>query len=84
MARERGIKVGFLRLVTVWPFPEEMIRTLARRVKGFVTVEINMGQIVREVERCAGGTPSFSVGHAGGAIIDPKTVLTLIDKEFLS
>ena len=49
-ARELGIKAGLLRLITVWPFPEDQIRKLAERVKGFVTVEINLGQIHYEVE----------------------------------
>jgi len=43
-ARKQGIKAGLLRLITVWPFPEEQIRELAARIKGFVTVEINLGQ----------------------------------------
>jgi 2-oxoglutarate/2-oxoacid ferredoxin oxidoreductase subunit alpha len=77
-ARKVGIKAGLLRLITVWPFPEEAVRRLARQVKGFVTVEINMGQISREVERCAGATPSFSVGHAGGTIIPPDDVITAL------
>ena len=75
-AREQGIKAGLLRLITVWPFPEDQIRKLAERVKGFVTVEINLGQIHLEVERCAGGrVPAFLVGHPGGTIISPETVI---------
>lgn len=79
MARDMGIKAGLLRLVTVWPFPEAQIRELAGRVKAFVTVEINMGQICREVERCAGGkAKTLSVGHPGGAIIPPDPVIAAI------
>ena len=75
-AREQGIKAGLLRLITVWPFPENQIRKLAERVKGFVTVEINLGQIHLEVERCAGGrVPAFLVGHPGGTIISPEIVI---------
>ena len=81
-AREMGIKAGLLRLITVWPFPEKVIRELAAKVKGFVTVEINMGQICREVERCAGSTPSFGVGHPGGAIIPPDDVLKTLKEAF--
>ncbi len=82
-AREMGMKVGLLRLITVWPFPEEKIRSLAQRVKGFVTVEINMGQICREVERCAGGkVPSYLVGHPGGTVISPDDVLALLKEKF--
>lgn len=81
-ARNMGIKAGLLRLITVWPFPEEKIRTLSKRVKGFITVEINMGQIGREVERCAGGVPSYVAGHAGGAIIPPDDVLKILTERF--
>ena len=49
VAREKGLKVGMLRLITVWPFPESRIRDLADRVAGFVVPEINLGQIVLEV-----------------------------------
>jgi 2-oxoglutarate ferredoxin oxidoreductase subunit alpha len=82
-AREQGIKVGLLRLITVWPFPEEEIRKLSERVKGFVTVEINMGQIHLEVERCAGGrAPAFLVGHPGGTIIPPERVIEVLKQAF--
>jgi 2-oxoglutarate ferredoxin oxidoreductase subunit alpha len=83
MLREMGIKVGMLRLITVWPFPEKMISDLSKRVKGFVTVEINMGQISREVQRCAGANaPSYLVGHAGGTVITPDEVINLIKEAF--
>jgi 2-oxoglutarate ferredoxin oxidoreductase subunit alpha len=82
-AREQGIKAGLLRLITVWPFPEDHIKKLAERVKGFVTVEINLGQIHLEVERCAGGkVPSFLVGHPGGTIIPPERVIETIKQAF--
>ncbi len=54
-ARKAGIKVGLLRLITVWPFCETKIRNLARKVKAIVVPELNYGQIVLEVERCAAG-----------------------------
>ncbi len=79
MAREQGIKVGLLRLITVWPFAEERIRALAGRVKAFVVPEINMGQIALEVERCAGGkAPVIGVFHPGGNIHKPQDVLSAI------
>jgi 2-oxoglutarate ferredoxin oxidoreductase subunit alpha len=75
-ARNLSIKAGLLRLITVWPFPEEQIRQLARRVKKMITVEINLGQICLEVQRCAGGRiPVTLVGHAGGTIISPERVV---------
>ncbi len=82
-ARKMGIKAGLLRLVTIWPFPEDQIRELADRVKGFVTVEINLGQIHREVERCVGGkVPIFLVGHPGGTIIHPDEVVKMLKEAF--
>ena len=75
-ARQLGIKAGLLKLVTVWPFPEEQIRQLAERVKGFVTVEINLGQIHLEVQRCAAArAPATLVGHAGGTVIPPDRII---------
>ncbi|HIJ36524.1 MAG TPA: 2-oxoacid:acceptor oxidoreductase subunit alpha [Deltaproteobacteria bacterium] len=82
-AREKGMKVGLLRLITVWPFPEDRIRELSARVKGFLTVEINLGQIHLEVERCAGGrAPAFLVGHPGGTIITPEQVVGTLRELF--
>ncbi|MDY0041461.1 MAG: 2-oxoacid:acceptor oxidoreductase subunit alpha [Desulforhabdus sp.] len=75
-ARQQGIKAGLLRLVTVWPFPEELIRELSCKVKAFVTVEINLGQIHLEVQRCAAGrVPAMLVGHAGGTVIPPDHIV---------
>ncbi len=79
MARAEGIKVGLLKLVTVWPFAEDLIRQLAGRVKAFVVPEINYGQIALEVERCAGGQArTILVPHAGGDIHEPQVVLEAI------
>jgi 2-oxoglutarate ferredoxin oxidoreductase subunit alpha len=82
-ARAKGLKVGLLRLITVWPFCEDRIRELALRVKGFVTVEINLGQVHLEVERCAAGkVPCHLVGHAGGTVITPDEVIAKIEEAF--
>ncbi|MBU4055186.1 MAG: 2-oxoacid:acceptor oxidoreductase subunit alpha, partial [Proteobacteria bacterium] len=75
-ARKMGIKAGMLRLITIWPFPEKQIRQLAQKVKKIVTVEINLGQIFYEVQRCAAGQAAVTlVGHAGGTIIPPERVI---------
>jgi 2-oxoglutarate ferredoxin oxidoreductase subunit alpha len=82
-ARKLGIKAGLLRLITVWPFPEDLIRTLSQKVKGFVTVEINLGQIHREVQRCVGWkVPTFLAGHPGGTIIPPENVIEILKEAF--
>ena len=80
-ARYEGIKVGMLRLVTVWPFPEETIRQVAKQVKAFVVPEINYGQIALEVERCAcGAANTILVPHMGGSAHRPETIIDAIRK----
>jgi 2-oxoglutarate ferredoxin oxidoreductase subunit alpha len=79
LARQEGIRVGYLRLITVWPFPEEKIGQLAQDVRAFVVPEINMGQIVREVERCAAGQALvLGANCPGGDILEPHYVLNVI------
>jgi 2-oxoglutarate ferredoxin oxidoreductase subunit alpha len=79
LAREKGVRVGTLRLVVVWPFPERRVRELARELRAFVVPEINNGQIVLEVERCAGGAaPAVLVPHMGGGVHDPVDICTAI------
>jgi 2-oxoglutarate ferredoxin oxidoreductase subunit alpha len=73
-ARQRGIKAGLLRLVTVWPFPYWRVRELSITVKRFVVAEMNLGQMVREVERHI-RWPAIGVNHAGGAMIPPEAIL---------
>lgn len=80
LAKKKGIKVGYLRLISVWPFPETRIKELAKHVKGFVVPEINMGQIVLEVERCAGGVMTKSLKHPGGGIHKNEDVLKAIEE----
>lgn len=78
-ARDAGIRAGMLRLITVWPFAEDRIRELAQQVKAFVVPEINYGQIVLEVERCAAGKAStLLVPHMGGGVHHPQTILKAI------
>ena len=78
-ARKDGMKVGHLRLITAWPFPERRIAELAHRVKAFVVPEINLGQMVHEVERVVKGkTTVVSVPHAGGTVHDPEEIYTAI------
>jgi len=78
-AREEGIRVGMLRLITVWPFPEDRIKEISKRVEAFVVPEINNGQIVLEVERCASGrAKTILVPHMGGGVHDPESILDAI------
>ena len=69
LARQKGIKVGMLRLIVVWPFPEERIAELAGLGKAMVVAEMNYGQIFYEVDRCARGkVPVILAGHGGGTV----------------
>lgn len=80
-AREQGVKVGLLRLIVCWPFPEQRIRELAGRVKSFVVPELNYGQMVLEVERVAAGRAStILVGHGGGDVHKPEVIAEAIIK----
>jgi 2-oxoglutarate ferredoxin oxidoreductase subunit alpha len=79
LAREEGIKVGVLRLIVVWPFPEKRVRELARQVKSFVVPEINYGQMAYEVDRCAGGQAEVALSaHGGGWVHNPESILYTI------
>jgi 2-oxoglutarate ferredoxin oxidoreductase subunit alpha len=78
-ARASGLKAGLLKLNTVWPFPEQPVRELAGRVKAMIMPEINLGQMVLELERVAGGKcPVTLLPHAGGSIHSPKRILGAI------
>jgi 2-oxoglutarate ferredoxin oxidoreductase subunit alpha len=80
-AREEGIKAGLLKLITVWPFAEDRIRELSSQAKAFIVPEINYGQLVLEVERCAGGkAETISVPHMGGTVHTPEMILDAIRK----
>ena len=75
----KGVKVGHIRLIVIWPFPENRIRQLAKRVRAFVVPELNYGQIVLEVERAAAGQcPAICVPHGGGSVHDPETICQAI------
>ncbi|MDD5288788.1 MAG: 2-oxoacid:acceptor oxidoreductase subunit alpha [Dehalococcoidales bacterium] len=78
-ARKMGLKVGLLRLITVWPFPQDRVRELARKVKAIIVPEINYGQIALEVERCAAGnTKTVLIPHMGGGVHNPQVILDAI------
>ena len=76
-ARERGIRAGLLRLITLWPFPRGVVKELANTASRFVVAELNLGQMAREVERYT-RLPTSWVTHAGGAMLPPEPVLRAI------
>jgi 2-oxoglutarate ferredoxin oxidoreductase subunit alpha len=83
LAESRGIKVGFIRLKTIWPFPKKIVRGMAENAKVIFVPEMNMGQIVYEVERATDGcsqvVPVNKIG--GGELITPKELLKIVERE---
>lgn len=80
-ARKEGIKAGLIKLETIWPFPEDLIRGVAAQAKTMIMAEINGGQMLLEMERCAGGAcPVRLVSNYGGAILHPGLILSAISK----
>ncbi|MCB2172668.1 2-oxoacid:acceptor oxidoreductase subunit alpha, partial [archaeon] len=68
-ARKAGIKAGLYRLKTIWPFPEEPVRELADKVDTIIVVEMNVGKLVKEVERVVCGRAKVvSLGKVGGQL----------------
>lgn len=79
-AREKGIKVGLFRPITLWPFPEKALEGLVDSAKAFLAVEMNMGQMVDDVRLVAEGrVPVEFYGRAGGMIPTPADVLSKIE-----
>ena len=79
--REGGVKVGLLKLNTIWPFAEDLIRKLAKKVDAFLVPEVNFGQIALEVERCSAGQALTSaIPHAGGGIHNPNQIVKGVEK----
>jgi len=79
MARQQGVRAGKFRIISAWPFPERHIAALAPKVKAMVVPELNLGQMVREVERAAAGKCKVTlVPHAGGTVHNPEVILKAI------
>ncbi len=80
-ARAKGIKVGMIRPITLWPFPKKPIYEAAQKCKAFISVEMNMGQMIQDVElaeKCL--RPVYLCNRTGGMIPSPEDVLKVIDK----
>ena len=81
-ARKKGVKAGLFRLITIWPFPEEKIAEISKKVEKFVVAEINQGQVRKEVERARlNGVPVIGVHKLGGELITPDEILEGIWKK---
>ncbi len=83
-ARAKGIKVGLLRPITLWPFPSGAIARLARKVKGVLVAEMNAGQMVEDVRLAVGDTvPVEHFGRNGGIVPNPAEVVEAIEEKLI-
>ncbi|HJX71167.1 MAG TPA: 3-methyl-2-oxobutanoate dehydrogenase subunit VorB [Bacteroidales bacterium] len=84
LARQKGLKVGLLRPITLFPFPEKIIHQLAGKVKGMLTVEMNSGQMVEDVRLAVNGQVKVDFhGRMGGMIPSPDEVLKEIETKLV-
>lgn len=80
LAREKGIKAGLLRPITLFPFPTKIIQEYAPRVKGFLSVEMSAGQMVEDIRLAVNGvTKVIHYGRYGGVIPAPDEVLEALE-----
>jgi len=80
-ARAKGIPVGLIRPITLWPFPENFIGEVASQIKIFLTVEMNMGQMVEDVRLAVNGkAPVYHYGRLGGILPDARDVLAEVER----
>lgn len=80
-ARRRGVKAGLLQLVTLWPFPRQILEPYLRQVKAVLVPELNMGQVSREVKRINQGvTRVETINRIDGNLITPEEILVRLIK----
>jgi 2-oxoglutarate/2-oxoacid ferredoxin oxidoreductase subunit alpha len=78
-AREKGIRVGLLKLTTIWPFTRSAVERVLQTSKTLIVPEMNMGQISREVKRVSRGAAKvFTINKVDGTIITPQEIMNRI------
>jgi 2-oxoglutarate ferredoxin oxidoreductase subunit alpha len=84
VARAKGIKVGLLRPITLFPFPKKPIAALAQKVKGMLVVEMNAGQMVEDVQLAAKcSIPVIYYGRLGGIVPSPGEVVEALEQKLI-
>lgn len=79
--RAEGIKVGLIRPITLWPFPTKPFEEVINSVKQFLTIEMNLGQMLEDVKLAVNGRkPVHFYGRTGGMVPTPSEILTQIKK----
>ena len=80
-AREMGIKAGLVRPITLWPFPKGILAKLADKVNAFLSVEMNMGQMVDDVKLAVNGKkPVYFFGRTGGIVPTAEEIVAELEK----
>lgn len=85
LGREKGLKIGLLRPITLWPFPKKVLKELAGKVKGMLAVEMSAGQMIEDVRLAT----EFKVkaehfGRMGGIIASPEEVLEALETKIIN
>ncbi|MGC9374506.1 MAG: 3-methyl-2-oxobutanoate dehydrogenase subunit VorB [Bacteroidales bacterium] len=84
LARKKGIKVGLLRPITLFPFPKKRLMELAGQVKGMISVEMSAGQMVEDVRLAVEHkVPVTHYGRMGGIIPSPGEIVEVLEQNFL-
>ena len=84
ITRKKGIKVGLIRPITLFPFPEEIIADYATKVKGFLSVEFNAGQMVNDIRLAANGKTKVEYfGRMGGIVPNPNEVAEALEQKLI-
>ena len=82
LLRQKGIRIGILRPITLWPFPTEAIRTYARQMKTIFSIELNAGQMVEDIRLAVDGQcPVKHYGRMGGMVFTPEEIEQYILQE---
>jgi len=84
LGRAKGIKIGIIRPITLWPYPSKIISDYASKVKGFLAVEMSAGQMVEDVRLAVNGkVPVAHYGRMGGMIPSPLEVLEALEEKII-
>ncbi len=80
-ARKQGVKVGMIRPITLYPFPKEVLNKAAKKVKSFLTVELNMGQMIDDVKLAIDcSKPVYLCNRTGGVIMSPDEIVAKLNE----
>lgn len=84
ISRERGVKVGIVRPITLWPFPKKAMEKAAEGKKGILCVELNAGQMIEDVRLAVHDRlPVEHYGRLGGIIPSPREIADVLEEKFV-